>query len=234
MPTLLQYPAKLLRILGVIETGLERKAELWPRLSLDDWSDTQTTLHRWTQIVGKTRLALSPMQNHWWHVALYVTARGLTTSPIPTGSAAFEAEFDFIDRALMIRTTEGQVGVVPQVPRSVADFYSDYVSVLRSLGVAVKISPVPSELPDTTPLIEDTTHASYDGHAVQRCWQIMVHADRALKEFRGRFMGKSSPSHFWWGGFDISCTRFLRETSPSAPGRVSEPSRLGDARSVLP
>ena len=150
----------MLRILGVIETGSDRKTELWPRLSLDDWSATQTTLHRWTQIVGKTRLALSPMQNHWWHVALYVTARGLTTSPIPTGSAAFEAEFDFIDHALMIRTIEGEVGIVPLVPRSVADFYADYMSVLGSLGIEVKIRPVPSEVADTTPFADDRVHAS--------------------------------------------------------------------------
>ena len=146
----------------MIETLSERKTELWPRLSLDDWSATQATLHRWTQIVGKTRLALSPMQNHWWHVALYVTARGLTTSPIPSGTAAFDAEFDFIDHALMIRTNEGEVGVVPLVARSVAEFYSDYMSVLRSLGIDVKIRPVPSEMADTTPFIDDRVHASYD------------------------------------------------------------------------
>src|ERR1700693_2233238 len=174
------------RILGVIETESERKTEAWPRLHLDDWSDTQTTLHRWAQIVGKTRLALSPMQNHWWHVALYVTARGLTTSPIPTGRAAFEAEFDFIDHALLIRTSEGETGIVPLVPRTVADFYADHLSGLRFLGIEVKIRPVPSEMSDTMPFADDRVHASYDGDAVQRCWQAMGHADRALKEFRGK------------------------------------------------
>src|SRR6476660_3693177 len=145
----------------------------WPALPLREWDDTYATLHRWTQIVGKTRLALSPMQNHWWHVALYVTARGLTTSPIPAGTAAFEAEFDFIDHALMIRTNEGEVGVVPLVARPVAEFYSDYMSVLRSLGIDVKIRPVPSEMADTIPFIDDRVHASYDADAVQRCWQIL-------------------------------------------------------------
>lgn len=206
--------------MDVIETESERKTESWPRLYLDDWSATQTTVHRWTQIVGKTRLALSPMQNHWWHVTLYVTARGLTTSPIPTGGAAFEEEFDFIDHALLIRTSEGETGVVPLVARTVADFYSDHMSVLRSLGIDVRIWPVPSEMSDTMRFTDDRVHASYDGDAVQRCWQVLVHADRALKEFRGKFLGKSSPSHFWWGGFDISCTRFSGRRAPPHPGGI--------------
>ena len=134
--------------------------------------------------------------------------------------AAFEAEFDFIDHALLIRTNEGETGVVPLVARSVADFYADYVSVLRSLGIDVKIRPVPSEMSDTMPFAEDHVHASYDGDAVQRCWQVLVHADRALKEFRGKFLGKSSPSHFWWGGFDISCTRFSGRRAPPHPGGI--------------
>jgi hypothetical protein len=204
----------------VIETASEPKTETWPRLYLDDWSATQTTLHRWTQIVGKTRLALSPVQNHWWHVALYVTARGLTTSPIPTGRAEFEAEFDFFDHTLLIRTSEGETGIVPLVPRSVADFYADYMSVLHSLGIDVRVRPVPSEMSDTMPFTDDRVHASYDGGAVQRCWQILAHADRGLKQFRGKFLGKSSPSHFWWGGFDISCTRFSGRRAPPHPGGI--------------
>jgi len=206
----------------VIETATESKTERWPRLSLDEWAATQTTLHRWTQIVGKTRLALAPMQNHWWQVTLYVTARGLTTSPIPraNGSGTFEVEFDFIDQALMIRTSEGDTGIVPLVPRTVADFCADYMSVLRSLDIDVRIRPVPSEMPDTIPFPADRTHASYDADAAQRCWQVLVQADRALKEFRARFMGKSSPSHFWWGGFDISCTRFSGRPAPRHPGGI--------------
>ena len=212
--------ATSLRILGVTQTGSEAKTERWPRLSLDEWSDTQTTLHRWTQIVGKTRLALAPMQNHWWQVVLYVTSRGLTTSPIPASDQTFEVGFDFIDHVLMIRTSEGETGIVPLVPRSVADFYADYMSVLRSLGVDVRIRPVPSEMPDTTPFPDDRMHESYDADAVQRWWQVLVHADRALKEFRGKFMGKCSPSHFWWGGFDISCTRFSGRPAPQHPGGI--------------
>jgi Family of unknown function (DUF5996) len=206
----------------VIETATESKTERWPRLSLDEWAATQTTLHRWTQIVGKTRLALAPMQNHWWQVALYVTARGLTTSPIPraNGSGTFEVEFDFIDQALMIRTSEGETGIVPLVARSVADFYADYMSVLRSLGIDVRVRPVPAEMSDTMRFPEDRVHASYDGEAVQRFWQVLVHADRALKEFRGGFLGKSSPSHFWWGGCDISCTRFSGRRAPQHPGGI--------------
>lgn len=204
----------------MIETGLERKTGSWPRLPLEEWSSTQTTLHRWTQIVGKTRLALSPMQNHWWQVVLYVTSRGLTTSPIPNGGGTFEAEFDFIDHVLSIRTSDGETGIVPLVERTVADFYADYMSVLRSLGVDVRIWPVPSEMPDTTPFPGDRAHASYDGDAVERCWHVLVQADRALKEFRGRFLGKSSPSHFWWGGFDISCTRFSGRRAPPHPGGI--------------
>lgn len=204
----------------MVEPRGERNTESWPRLSLDEWSATQATLHRWTQIVGKTRLALSPMQNHWWQVALYVTARGLTTSPIPSGGETFEIDFDFIDHALMIRTNEGETGIVPLVARTVADFYADYMSVLRSLGIDLTISPRPVELADTTPFPDDRAHASYEPDAAQRCWQVLVHADRALKEFRGKFMGKSSPSHFWWGAFDISCTRFSGRPAPRHPGGI--------------
>ena len=160
------------------------------------------------------------MQNHWWQVALYVTARGLTTSPIPSGGETFEIDFDFIDHALMIRTNEGETGIVPLVARTVADFYADYMSVLRSLGIDLTISPRPVELADTTPFPDDRAHASYEPDAAQRCWQVLVHADRALKEFRGKFMGKSSPSHFWWGAFDISCTRFSGRPAPRHPGGI--------------
>jgi Family of unknown function (DUF5996) len=204
----------------MVEPRGERNTESWPRLSLEEWSATQATLHRWTQIVGKTRLALSPMQNHWWQVALYVTARGLTTSPIPSGGETFEIDFDFIDHALMIRTNEGETGIVPLVARTVADFYADYMSVLLSLGIDVTIRPRPVELADTTPFPDDRAHASYEPDAAQRCWQVLVHADRALKEFRGKFMGKSSPSHFWWGAFDISCTRFSGRPAPRHPGGI--------------
>lgn len=193
---------------------------VWPQLSLDDWAATQTTLHRWAQIVGKTRLALAPMQNHWWQAVFYLTGTGLTTSPIPYGERSFEVEFDFIDHALVIRTSEGETRRLSLEPRPVADFYAEYMSQLRSVGIDVRIWPVPVEMMDTTRFTEDRTHASYDADAAHRCWQVLAHADRALKEFRGRFVGKSSPSHFFWGGFDIACTRFSGRTAPRHPGGI--------------
>jgi hypothetical protein len=204
----------------VVQSLSEPKTEVWPQLSLDDWAPTQATLHRWTQIVGKTRLALAPMQNHWWQVVLYVTGNGLTTSPIPYGDRAFEVDFDFVDHALVIRTSDGETRNLPLAPRSVADFYAEYLSTLRSLGIEVRIRPKPVEIPDTTPFTEDREHASYDADAVRRCWHVLVHADSALKEFRGRFIGKASPSHFFWGGFDIACTRFSGRTAPRHPGGI--------------
>lgn len=199
---------------------MDPKLESWPRLSLEDWGATQATLHRWTQMVGKTRLALSPMQNHWWQVTFYVSARGLTTSPIPRGRGTFEIEFDFIDHLLVIRTSEGETRTLPLVPRSVADFYGDYMSTLRSLDIAVRIRPRPVEMADATPFADDHAHSSYDPDSAHRFWQVLAHADRALKEFRGRFIGKSSPSHFWWGGCDISCTRFSGRSAPQHPGGI--------------
>ena len=205
----------------MVETRSERKAERWPQLTLDEWAPTQTTLHRWTQMVGKTRLALAPMQNHWWQVVMYVTDRGLTTSPIPYDDGrTFDVSFDFTGHKLIARTSAGDTRLLPLVAQSVADFYAEYMSMLRSLGIEVKIMPVPVELADTMPFAEDRAHASYDPAAAHRCWQILVQADRALKKFRGRFIGKSSPSHFWWGAFDLSCTRFSGRPAPQHPGGV--------------
>src|SRR2546423_1127547 len=192
----------------------------WPRLGLTDWAPTQTPLQRWTKIVGKTRLALAPMQNHWWQVVLYLTERGLTTSPIPYEGRTFDVSFDFTNHKLIVRTSDGDHRTLPLVARSVADFYDEYMSMLRSLGIEVKIYPVPMEMPDTLRFTEDRTHSTYDADAAHRCWQILVHADRVLKGFRGRFLGKSSPSHFWWGGFDISCTRFSGRRAPPHPGGI--------------
>ncbi len=193
----------------------------WPRLTLDEWAPTQSTLQRWTQIIGKTRLALAPMQNHWWQVVLYVTERGLTTSPIPyEDGRTFDISFDFIDHQLIAQTSDGDVRLIPLVPKSVADFYAEYMSMLRSLGITVKILPVPMEMPDTLRFTEDRTHASYDREAAHRFGQLLVHADRVLKEFRAGFIGKSSPSHFWWGGFDLACTRFSGRPAPVHPGGV--------------
>jgi hypothetical protein len=195
-------------------------ATTWPRLDLAEWQDTYETLHRWTQMVGKTRLALAPMQNHWWNVTLYVTARGLATSPMPLGDRGLDVEFDFVDHRLVARTTDGDVRAMPLAPRTVADFYADYLAMLGSLGVSAHIWPVPMEMTDTLRFTDDRVHASYDPDAAHRCWQILTHVDRALKEFRGGFLGKSSPSHFWWGAFDISCTRFSGRKAPPHPGGV--------------
>src|SRR5437868_4567315 len=192
----------------------------WSRLALDEWAPTQSTLHRWTQIVGKTRLALAPMQNHWWQVVLYLTSRGLATSPMPIGDRTLDIEFDFLDHQLVARTSDGDTRTLPLAPRSVADFYDEYMAMLRSLGVAPRIRPVPVEIADVTPFSEDRVHASYDAEAAQRCWRVLLGADRVLKEFRGRFTGKSSPSHFFWGSFDLACTRFSGRRAPPHPGGV--------------
>lgn len=193
---------------------------VWPSLTLAEWEPTYATLHRWVQIVGKTRLALAPMQNHWWHVPLYVSARGLTTSPIPYDGKEFEVEFDFIDHLLAMRTTEGEIRGLSLEPQSVADFYRRYNAMLTALEIDVPIRPVPTEIADTTSFPDDELHASYDADAAHRCWQILAQTDRVLKEFRGRFLGKSSPVHFWWGAFDIACTRFSGRPGPRHPGGI--------------
>jgi hypothetical protein len=204
----------------VIETQSMPRTGEWPKLTLDEWAPTQTTLHRWTQIVGKTRLALAPMQNHWWQVVLYVTERGLTTSPIPYDRRTFDVNFDFNDHVLIARTSDGDSDVMELPGLSVGDFYSRYMSMLRSLGIEIRIMPVPMELMDTTSFVDDREHASYDPDAVRRCWQILLQSDRVLRRFRGRFIGKSSPSHFWWGGFDLACTRFSGRPAPLHPGGI--------------
>ncbi len=197
-----------------------KAAAAWPSLRLDEWEATYATLHRWLQIAGKTRLALSPMQNHWWNTPLYLSARGLTTSPIPYGDREFEVEFDFIDHLLAVRTSDGERRGIPLEPHSVADFYRRYMALLTAVDIDVGIRPFPSEIPDATPFTEDEAHASYDPDAAHRCWRILAQTDQALKEFRGRFLGKSSPSHFWWGAFDISCTRFSGRRAPRHPGGI--------------
>jgi len=192
----------------------------WPRLALADWAPTQSTLHRWTQIVGKTRLALAPMQNHWWQVVLYVTDRGLTTSPIPYKGRTFDVSFDFVEHKLVALTSDGDLRTLPLAPRAVADFYLEYLDMLRSLDIDVRIFPVPMEMADALPFPTDRTNASYDPDAAHRFWQVLINADRLLKKFRARFLGKSSPSHFWWGGCDIACTRFSGRPAPRYAGHV--------------
>jgi Family of unknown function (DUF5996) len=198
--------------------GTDGAAAVWPGLPLAPWQDTYATLHMWTQIVGKTRLALAPMENHWWQVVLYVTPRGLTTSAMPSGTRTFAVDFDFLDHHLYLRASDGAIRSLPLVPQSVADFYGAYTAALRSLGVDVRIRPVPVEVEVAIPFIDDRSHASYDADAANRCWRLLVQADRVLKRFRGRFSGKASPVHFFWGSFDLAMTRFSGRPAPRHPG----------------
>jgi hypothetical protein len=190
----------------------------WPALPFSDWENTCDTLHMWTQIVGKTRLKLTPLVNHWWNVTLYVTPRGLTTSDIPSGGKCFDADFDFIAHRLSLRASDGREQAVPLFARSVADFYAEYMSALRSLEIDVKINRVPVEFDDTTPFDEDRHHASYDKEFVERFRQILVNSDEILKRFRAPFIGKCSPVHFFWGSFDLAVTRFSGRRAPDRPG----------------
>ena len=190
----------------------------WPPLPLAGWQDTYDTLHMWTQIIGKTRLALAPVENHWWHVALYVTPRGLTTSAMPSGTRTLAVDFDFLDHQLYVRVSDGATRALPLVPRSVADFYAAYLAALQSLGLEVRIRPVPVEVETAIPFAQDREHASYDADAANRCWRLLVQADRVLKRFRGRFLGKASPVHFFWGSFDLAATRFSGRPAPRHPG----------------
>jgi uncharacterized protein DUF5996 len=186
----------------------------WPSLPLEAWKDTCATLHMWTQIVGKVRLALTPKVNHWWNVPLYVSSRGLTTSPIPYDSRIFEIEFDFLRHKLCISTNDGQTRELFLTQRSVADFYREFMATLQEMGLEVKIWKMPVEIPDPIPFDEDTTHASYDPEYANRFWRILVSTDDVLKEFRSRFIGKSSPVHFFWGSFDLAVTRFSGRRAP--------------------
>ena len=190
-------------------------SEVWPALPLAEWKDTHTTLHLWTQIVGKTRLALCPRENHWWHVTLYLTARGLTTMPIPHGTSAFEVAFDFIDHRLTIVTSGGERRSLPLRPRSVADFYQEYMATLDGLGLPVRFRPIPDEVEHPIPFPEDHEHAAYEAEQAHRFWRVLLQADRVLKRFRGRFLGKSSPVHFFWGSFDLALTRFSGRPAPA-------------------
>ena len=194
--------------------------QAWPALPLEEWRETYATLHRWLQIVGKTRLALAPMQNHWWQVVLYLTSRGLGTSAMPAGDRALEIELDFIDHQLVARTSDGEARSMALAPRTVADFYDEYMAMLRNLGAVARIRPIPVEMADVLPFPDDRVHDAYDGDAAQRCWRALLAGDRVLKEFRGRFIGKSSPSHFFWGSFDLACTRFSGRRAPPHPGGV--------------
>ncbi len=190
----------------------------WPPLPFAEWESTCDTLHMWTQIVGKTRMALTPLENHWWNVPLYVTPRGLSTSAIPYGTGSFEVEFDLVAHRLLLRSSAGSEHCIRLYSRSVADFYSEYMAALRSLGVDIKIHRTPVEFDDTTPFDQDQHHASYDVEYVERFRRILIHCDLSLKKFRSRFLGKSSPVHFFWGSFDLAVTRFSGQRAPQKEG----------------
>ena len=194
--------------------------DTWPSLPLQAWQDTYATLHMWTQIVGKTRLALTPRVNHWWNVTFYVTPRGLTTSAMPHGDRSFSVDFDFLDHALLVRTSDGRTGALPLAARSVADFYGEYMELLRGLGLPVRIWPRPVEVEPSVPFAEDREHASYDPLYAQRFWRVLVQSDRVMQRFRGRFLGKCSPVHFFWGACDLAVTRFSGRSAPKHPGGV--------------
>jgi hypothetical protein len=194
---------------------------VWPRLDFSEWRDTCDTLHMWTQIVGKTRMALSPAVNHWWHVPLYVTPRGLTTSSIPFQDRTFDLEFDFIAHRLLLRTSEGAEQSIRLFPRSVANFYSEYLERLREAGITVNIHTKPDEFPNPIPFDKDETHASYDKDSVERFRRLLVAAERVLQRFRSRYVGKCSPVHFFWGSFDLAVTRFCGRRAPIREGADS-------------
>src|SRR5277367_806273 len=195
--------------------------EDWPELPLAAWQDTYATLHMWSQIVGKVRLELAPRINHWWEVPLYVSALGLTTSAIPYPEGNFEVEFDFIHHRLTIKTSQNTAATVGLRPRSVADFYADFMAALGSLGIAVKIWRMPVEIANPIAFDQDTQHASYDPEYANRFWRILASSEKVFQEFRARFIGKASPVHFFWGSFDLAATRFSGRRAPERPGADS-------------
>jgi hypothetical protein len=193
----------------------------WPELPLNDWLSTYQTLQLWTQIVGKIRLTLSPKVNHWWSASLYVSPRGLTTSTVPYGSEAFEIEFDFIEHQLEIRSSTGQRKSIALKPESVAVFYEQVLTTLRGMGFDVAINPKPQELPNPILFDRDLQHASYDPEYAHRFWRILLEADMVMNEFRSRFIGKCSPVQFFWGSFDLACTRFSGRPAPPRKGIIT-------------
>lgn len=192
----------------------------WHSLPLSAWQDTYTTVHLWTQIIGKIRLALAPKLNHWWHSTLYVTPRGLTTASIPYNTRTFQISFDFLDHQLQIDTSDGITKKIALAPRSVADFYQTVLTTLSSIGIEVKIWSMPQEVSEPIPFDRDYQHATYDPEYAQRFWQILVQVDRVMTVFRSQFIGKSSPVHFFWGSFDLAVTRFSGRRAPDHPGGV--------------
>ena len=192
----------------------------WPSLPLDAWHETLATLHMWLQVVGKIRLARAPWVNHSWHVTLYVTARGLTTSPVPYGDRTFEIEFDFVRHQLTIQSSDGRTRAMPLEPQSVAAFYTRLMGEMDGLDLRVEIDRHPKEVPDPIPFDRDEMHKSYDPEYASRFWRVLVQADRVFEIFRARFVGKCSPVHFFWGAADLAVTRFSGRPAPQHPGGV--------------
>jgi hypothetical protein len=198
----------------------ESREEFWPALPLEGWSDTCATLHMWTQIVGKIRLRESAPINHGWHSTLYVTARGLTTSPIPHGHRIFQIDFDFIDHTLVIEVSDGRTARVPLEPQTVAVFYRRVMDALAGLDIDVRIYAKPNEVADPIPFARDEVHRAYDRAAVNRFWRVLVQNDRVFKRFRSGFLGKCSPVHLFWGALDLAVTRFSGRPAPPHPGGI--------------
>jgi hypothetical protein len=195
--------------------------ECWPALPLDSWRETYATLHMWTQIVGKVRMRLTQLVNHWWNVPLYVSSRGLTTSNIPYGARSIEIRFDFLAHRLLLECSDGMIKELALRPMSVADFYREFMDMLRSVGIEVSIWRMPVEIPDPIPFDEDRIHAAYDAERVETFWRILLSVDAVLHQFRSGFTGKVSPVHFFWGSFDLAVTRFSGRRAPERPGADS-------------
>ncbi len=193
-------------------------SRVWPRLRVEDWTDTRDTLHMWTQVVGKIRLAHAPLVNHWWQVTLYVSPRGLTTGAIPYRAGSFDLEFDFVEHQLRLRSSGGQERRVALSSRPVADFYGETMQALDELGIEATIDPRPNEVDPSIPFPQDDRHTTYDPKAAELFWRQLLQADRVLGEFRSHFVGKVSPVHFFWGAMDLACTRFSGREAPEHPG----------------
>ena len=195
-------------------------SDAWPSLPLEAWQDTYTTLHLWTQIIGKIRLVQTPWINHSWHIPLYLTARGLTTSTMPYGNRIVQIDFDFVAHQLIIATSDGETQTLPLEPRSVADFYAAVMAALAKLDIAIAINTLPNEIADPIAFEKDETHAAYDADYANRFWRILLQSERVFSDFRSHFCGKVSPVHFFWGSFDLAVTRFSGRTAPEHPGGV--------------
>jgi uncharacterized protein DUF5996 len=206
--------------------------QLWPALPLAEWEDTYRTLHMWTQIVGKIRLGLAPLQNHWWNAALYVNHCGLTTSPIPYRGGAFELQFNFVDHQMELYVPGGTKQRFALSPKSVAAFYRELFSMLHDAGIDVQINRKPQEVPNPIFFDQDETHASYDPEYVHRLWRILLSTDLVFEEFRAGFIGKSSPVHFFWGSFDLCCTRFSGRRAPARKGVITSEAYSHECSSI--